>query len=111
MFGIDCHTHSGNSPDGTGTVGGLCRRAISLGLEALAITEHIELNRWHSQGYYGTTPRNDEEEYSYYKRMEKAMKDNHAAKTNPFLSVFFFLYLFFCLFSVCFPFGTFFFSS
>ena len=54
MFGIDCHTHSGNSPDGTGTVGGLCRRAISLGLEALAITEHIELNRWHSQGYYGT---------------------------------------------------------
>ena len=80
MFGIDCHTHSGNSPDGTGTVGGLCRRAISLGLEALAITEHVELNRWHSQGYYGTTPRNDEEEYSYYKRMEKAMKDNHAAK-------------------------------
>ena len=51
MFGIDCHTHSGNSPDGTGTVGGLCRRAISLGLEALAITEHVELNRWHSQGY------------------------------------------------------------
>ena len=50
MFGIDCHTHSGNSPDGTGTVGGLCRRAISLGLEALAITEHVELNRWHSQG-------------------------------------------------------------
>ena len=80
MFGIDCHTHSGNSPDGTGTVGGLCRRAISLGLEALAIIEHVELNRWHSQGYYGTTPRNDEEEYSYYKRMEKAMKDNHAAK-------------------------------
>ena len=80
MFGIDCHTHSGKSPDGTGTVGGLCRRAISLGLEALAITEHVELNRWHSQGYYGTTPRNDEEEYSYYKRMEKAMKDNHAAK-------------------------------
>lgn len=80
MFGIDCHTHSGNSPDGTGTVGGLCRRAISLGLEALAITEHVELNRWHSQGYYGTTPRNDEEEYSYYKCMEKAMKDNHAAK-------------------------------
>lgn len=37
----------------------------------LAITEHVELNRWHSQGYYGTTPRNDEEEYSYYKRMEK----------------------------------------
>ena len=30
MFGIDCHTHSGNSPDGTGTVGGLCRRAISM---------------------------------------------------------------------------------
>ena len=33
MFGIDCHTHSGNSPDGTGTVGGLCRRDISLGWE------------------------------------------------------------------------------
>lgn len=80
MFGIDCHTHSGNSPDGKGTVGGLCRRAISLGLEALAITEHVELNRWHSQGYYGTSPRNEEEEYCYCNRMETAMKANHAAK-------------------------------
>jgi histidinol-phosphatase (PHP family) len=80
MFGIDCHTHTQNSPDGTGTVGGLCRRAISLGLEALAITEHVELNRWHSQGYYGTTPRNEWEEYNYSTIMDRAMKENHSAK-------------------------------
>lgn len=80
MFGIDCHTHTSISPDGTGTVGGLCRRAISLGLEALAITEHVELNRWHAQGYYGKVPRNEWEEFEYAKRMERSMKENHAAK-------------------------------
>lgn len=80
MFGIDCHTHTAISPDGSGTVGGLCRRAISLGLEALAITEHVELNRWHSQGYYGHGPRNEEEEFEYSKRMEASMKANHSAK-------------------------------
>lgn len=80
MFGIDCHTHTGISPDGTGTAGGLCRSAISRGLQALAITEHIELNRWFSQEHYGTMPQTEEDTYNYSEIMEKAMKQNSAIK-------------------------------
>ena len=80
MFGIDCHTHTGISPDGTGTAGGLCRSAISRGLQALAITEHIELNQWFSQEHYGTMPRTEFETYNYAEIMEKAMKQNSAIK-------------------------------
>lgn len=80
MIRIDCHTHTGTSPDGSGTAGGLCRSAISKGLKAVAITEHIELNRWFSQGHYGTFPRNDEEIFNYCDIMEKAMKQNCTAK-------------------------------
>jgi histidinol-phosphatase (PHP family) len=76
MLGVDCHTHTGISPDGSGTAGGLCRSAISKGLNALAITEHIELNRWFSQAHYGNVPRNDDEIYSYCDIMEKSMKQN-----------------------------------
>lgn len=82
MLGIDCHTHTGLSPDGTGTAGGYCRSAISKGIQALAITEHIELNRWFSEDHYGTSPRNQWEEFEYSERMEKAMKQNSSVKDN-----------------------------
>lgn len=82
MLGIDCHTHTSISPDGTGTAGGLCRSAISKGLQALAITEHIELNRWFSEEHYGTSPRNQWEKFEYCERMEKAMKQNSSIKDS-----------------------------
>lgn len=82
MIGIDCHTHTSVSPDGSGTAGGLCRSAISKGLKAVAITEHIELNRWFSQEHYGITPRNDDELFNYSEIMEKAMKQNSSARGN-----------------------------
>ncbi len=80
MVVIDCHTHTGVSPDGSGTAGGLCRSAISKGLKAIAITEHIELNRWFSQEHYGIIPRNDEEIFNYSEIMEKAMKQSCSAR-------------------------------
>ena len=82
MLGIDCHTHTGVSPDGKGTAGGLCRSAISKGLNAIAITEHIELNRWFSQDHYGIVPKNDDEIFNYCDIMESAMKQNCAARDN-----------------------------
>lgn len=80
MIGIDCHTHTNVSPDGSGTAGGLCRSAISKGLKAVAITEHIELNRWFSQEHYGIIPRNEDELFNYSEIMEKAMKQNSSAR-------------------------------
>lgn len=82
MFGMDCHTHTSVSYDATATAGGLCRRAISLGLEALAITEHVELNRWYSQGYYGAVARNKYEKFNNCEVMEKAMKQNTSVKDS-----------------------------
>ncbi|MBQ8688499.1 MAG: histidinol-phosphatase HisJ family protein [Ruminococcus sp.] len=81
-LGIDCHTHTGVSPDGKGTAGGLCRSAISQGLQALAITEHIELNRWFTEDHYGISVRNKDEQFGYSEVMEKAMKQCSSIKDN-----------------------------
>ncbi|MGI6031518.1 MAG: histidinol-phosphatase HisJ family protein [Eubacteriales bacterium] len=43
MFFADYHTHSINSPDGNETVEQMCLRAIELGLQELAITDHIDV--------------------------------------------------------------------
>ncbi|MBP0961221.1 MAG: PHP domain-containing protein [Oscillospiraceae bacterium] len=42
---IDCHTHTAVSPDAEGDVLSSYRQAASLGLKALAVTEHVEANR------------------------------------------------------------------
>ena len=45
---IDCHTHSKNSPDAINSVNEMCEKAISLGLSAYAITDHVEccMDKW-----------------------------------------------------------------
>lgn len=45
---IDCHLHTNISPDADKRVTVLkyCRRAMECSLSAIAITEHIEVNRW-----------------------------------------------------------------
>ena len=45
MLPMDCHTHTGISPDGTGTVAGHAEQAKRLGLPVLALTEHVETAR------------------------------------------------------------------
>lgn len=75
MILMDCHTHTGFSPDGTGTVAQLCDRAEALGISALAMTEHVEMNRFYSQAHYGTEPRNPWEVFSH----DKVLADSLAA--------------------------------
>lgn len=49
---IDCHTHTEFSPDSEEPAINMCRRAMELGLEAYAITDHAECNRWYSMDKY-----------------------------------------------------------
>ena len=74
MFWMDCHTHTSLSPDGEGTVEQLCARAVTLGLSVLTITEHVEMNRFFSQSYYGTQPRNEWEFYDHADVLEQSLK-------------------------------------
>ena len=46
MLPMDCHTHTGISPDGSGMVAGHVEQAKKLGLPVLAFTEHVEMNRY-----------------------------------------------------------------
>lgn len=46
MLPMDCHTHTGISPDGSGTVAGHIAQAEKLELPVLALTEHVEMNRY-----------------------------------------------------------------
>ena len=50
---LDCHTHTHNSPDADNkSVADLCRRAVEMGLDTLAVTDHCEANRFYSMEYY-----------------------------------------------------------
>ena len=59
MLPMDCHTHTGISPDGSGTVAGHVEQAKKLGLPVLAFTEHVEMNRYFPQAHYNILPRNE----------------------------------------------------
>lgn len=76
---IDCHTHTCNSPDAEDTVSELCEQAITLGLDALAITEHCEVNRYYGIEYYNAKP-NGYDTYDFQLDFEKSMKDNTSAQ-------------------------------
>ncbi|MCD8219780.1 MAG: histidinol-phosphatase HisJ family protein [Ruminococcus sp.] len=80
MLWIDCHTHTQISPDGTGTVAQLCARAASLGLSVLAVTEHVEMNRFFSQAHYDTLPRNKWEVFDNAAILEASMQATTAKK-------------------------------
>ena len=45
---IDCHTHTYYSPDSDADPEKMVEKAIDLGLEAYAITDHCECNRLYS---------------------------------------------------------------
>ncbi len=73
MIPMDCHTHTSFSPDGTGTAAERVYRACAIGLPVLAITEHVEMNRFFSQGYYAVPPRNKWEVFSHDRVLEQAL--------------------------------------
>lgn len=43
---IDCHSHTRHSPDGSETVLDMCTRAVELGIEIFAITDHCEAHEF-----------------------------------------------------------------
>ncbi|MFA5658967.1 MAG: histidinol-phosphatase HisJ family protein [Oscillospiraceae bacterium] len=49
---IDCHTHSDHSPDASFSVTEMCEKAISLGLCAYAITDHVEASHFYPREQY-----------------------------------------------------------
>lgn len=80
MLPMDCHTHTKISPDGTGTVQQLCDRGAELNLPVLAITEHVEMNRYFSQAHYDTSPRNKWEVFDHAAVLEQSLNTVSAAK-------------------------------
>lgn len=80
---LDCHTHTHNSPDADNkNVIELCRRAMELDLDALAITDHCEANRFYSMDYYNARPQPDNmyDTYNFKEYFEKSMTENTQAK-------------------------------
>lgn len=75
---IDCHNHTNNSNDGQNTVEERCEYAIKLGLKALAVTEHCEVNRYYGIEHYNAIP-NEFDTYHFDDAFEKSMQDNKLA--------------------------------
>ena len=48
---VDYHLHTNNSFDGTQTIDELCKAAISLGLDEVAVTDHMDIFEGKSYGY------------------------------------------------------------
>ncbi|MFR6586902.1 MAG: PHP domain-containing protein [Ruminococcus sp.] len=80
MLPMDCHTHTGISPDGTGTVAGHAEQAKRLGLPVLALTEHVEMNRYFPQAHYGILPRNEWEIFDHAAVLEHSLQAVAAEK-------------------------------
>lgn len=80
MLPMDCHTHTGISPDGSGTVAGHIAQAEKLELPVLALTEHVEMNRYFPQAHYGTEPRNEWEIFDHAAVLEQSLEVVTAAK-------------------------------
>lgn len=80
MLPMDLHTHTNLSPDSDAALGEMLRAAQEMALPVFAVTDHIELCRWYSQGFYGTQPRNEEDFYDYAARWEQAMEQNRRAR-------------------------------
>ena len=86
---IDCHTHSRNSFDADNdTVKERCQRAIQLKLDAMAITDHCEVNRFYEKEYYHITEKKEYDDYGFKRAYEASMeeisqaKDEFAGKLN-----------------------------
>lgn len=78
---IDCHTHSRNSFDADNdTVIERCERAIQLGLDAMAITDHCEVNRFYEKEQYIIDFEQKYDDYGFGKAYENSMEEVTVAK-------------------------------
>ncbi len=82
MLPMDCHTHTQLSPDSDAPLTDMLHRAEQLGLQAYAVTDHIELCRFYPQDFYGVPARNEEDFFDYAARYEASMQANHRAKES-----------------------------
>lgn len=80
MLPMDCHTHTAISPDGSGTLTELVCRAEQLHLPVLAVTEHVEMNRFFSQAHYGIPQRNEWEIFDHAAVLEQSLETVTATK-------------------------------
>ena len=46
----DMHTHTDSSPDSRAPIASMCEAALRLGLPALAVTDHVEMTSFLSDG-------------------------------------------------------------
>lgn len=77
---IDCHTHTKVSPDSDARLKDMLTAAQNAGLAAYAVTDHIELCRWHPERYYNTPSCHPENQYHDSVRWEMAMAQNVLAQ-------------------------------
>ena len=78
---IDCHTHSRNSSDADNdTVIERCERAAQLGLAAMAVTDHCEVNRYFEKARYKIDYEQKYDEYGFKKSFENSMAEISSAK-------------------------------
>lgn len=78
---IDCHTHTRNSFDADNdTVIERCERAIQLGLDAMAVTDHCEVNRFYEKEHYTIDYEQKYDDYGFNRAFENSMAETTAAK-------------------------------
>lgn len=78
---IDCHTHTRNSFDADNdTVIERCERAIQLGLDAMAVTDHCEVNRFYEKDHYKIDYEQKYDDYGFNKAFQNSMAETTAAK-------------------------------
>lgn len=76
---IDCHTHTYYSPDAEAEPVKMVERAIELGLEAYAITDHCECNRWYSIEHYNAEP-NEHDTYDFGRDFDRSLNNTMKLK-------------------------------
>ena len=79
-FLYDTHTHTSNSPDAKDSVEALCVRGAELGLAALAVTEHCEINRYYPRSRYKESIGPENVGYNFEQSMKKSFDDNMLMK-------------------------------
>ncbi len=86
MVLTDCHTHTMYSMDSDADINTCIKRAISLGLEAYAITDHCECNFWYPKEHYGDTDLS--EDFNYCQDFEASvsavteLKEKYSSQIN-----------------------------
>ncbi len=80
MF-TDSHTHTRNSFDAEkDSVIDRCEAAIKLGMTAMAITDHSEVNRFYPSVHYGVAEPSEDDVYNYEYAFENSVAETLAAR-------------------------------